>query len=129
MEIIQWIILIFVVLLMGVIGYDLIYNVMHRERIRQRYWDEQEEILNRSGEKQEIHATVSDMICYAKTIALQNHKQSKAVKCFVISFKNGNGECFSFTVPEETYDSFEIGLSGILTIIDGEFYGFSPDGI
>ena len=49
------------------------------------------------------------------------------VKYFVIKFKNDDGEVFDIHVPQEYYDGFDVGLSGVLSLVDGKLNSFLPD--
>ena len=74
-----------------------------------------------------MHAHVIDMACSVKSVGEQCYKQPKAVKTFIIKFKNDMGEILDLTVPEEIYEGFDKGLTGSLTIIDGKLDSFVPD--
>ena len=73
------------------------------------------------------HAEVIDMMCCVKTVGRQNYKQPKAVKHFVIKFRDENNHFFDISVSEEMYHGFEIGLVGELNLIDGKINSFIPD--
>lgn len=66
-------------------------------------------------------ATVVDQTCCVKMVGI---KAPKTVKEFVIVFQSENGDILKLNVPEEMYDGFEQGQTGILSIRDGELYGF-----
>ena len=66
-------------------------------------------------------ATVVDQTCCVKMVGI---KTPKTVKEFVIVFQLENGDILKLNVPEEMYDGFEQGQTGILSIIDGALYGF-----
>ena len=68
-----------------------------------------------------IKATVVDQTCCVKMVGI---KTPKTVKEFVVVFKSESGDILKMNVPEEMYDGFEQGQTGILSIIDGELYGF-----
>ena len=68
-----------------------------------------------------IKATVVGQACYVKTIGI---KTPKTVKEFIVAFQTANGDVLKLNIPEEMYDGFEQGQKGILSIIDGELYGF-----
>ncbi len=68
-----------------------------------------------------IKATVVDQACFVKTVGI---KIPKTVKEFSIVFQTENDEILKLNVPEEMYNGFEQGQTGILSIIDGELYGF-----
>ena len=87
----------------------------------------EDEQLRDDGELLTVPAEVVDMACGAKSIGYQNHKQPKAVKFFAVQFKDDEGTLCDLAVPEESYDGFDVGLCGTLTLIDGMLYGFEPD--
>ena len=68
-----------------------------------------------------IKATVVDQTCCVKMGGI---KTPKTVKEFVIVFQSENGDILKLNVPEEMYDGFEQGQTGVLSIIDGVLYGF-----
>jgi hypothetical protein len=52
-------------------------------------------------------------------------KTPKATKIFTVVFHTEDDKVLSFNVPEEMYDGFEKGQEGILTVVDGQLYGFA----
>ncbi len=66
-------------------------------------------------------ATVIEQFCSAKMIGI---KYPKAIREFTVVFKVDNGEIIKINVPEETYEGFDEGQTGILTLVDGELYSF-----
>ena len=68
-----------------------------------------------------IRATVVDQTCCVNTIGI---KTPKTVKEFVVVFQTEDGGILKLNVPEEMYDGFEQGQTGILSVVDGELYGF-----
>ena len=72
----------------------------------------------------EIHATVAELYCGA---SLNGMKTPKSVKEFIVVMQTNDEEFHKFSVPEEMYEGFEIGQSGILTLVDGQIYGFDPE--
>lgn len=69
----------------------------------------------------EIRATVVEQTCLVKTIGI---KTPKTIKEFSVVFQTENGEILKLCVPEEMYDGLEKGQTGILSVVDGELYGF-----
>ncbi len=69
----------------------------------------------------EMTVKVIDQSCSAKMVGI---KTPKAVNEFIITFERTDGKVFKLSVPEECYDGFEIGQTGILTLVNGELYGF-----
>lgn len=90
-----------------------------------RAWED--ERLDDEGEIITFRAEVVDMACGVKMIGYQAYKQPKAVKQFIISFKNDDGEILRIPVTEEIYEGFDTGLTGTLTLIDGQLDSFEPD--
>ena len=68
-----------------------------------------------------VKATVIDMACSAEMVGT---KMPKAVRNFVVIFQTENGEILKINVPEEMYDGFDKGQTGILTLADGDLYSF-----
>jgi hypothetical protein len=71
---------------------------------------------------EEIQATVMDHTCAVKLVGT---KTPKATKIFTVVFRTEDDKVLTFNVPEEMYDGFEKGQEGILTVVDGELYGFA----
>ena len=90
-----------------------------REEIR-AYEDE---ILNKEPLRLTVRAEVIDMTCGVNSVG---HNQPKAIKHFIITFKDDDDKILKINVPEEYYEAFEIGLYGTLTLVDNEFYSFEP---
>lgn len=65
--------------------------------------------------------TVVDQACCVKTIGI---KTPKTIKEFKITFQTENGKIIRLNVPEEMYDGFDKNQTGILTLLDGQLYGF-----
>lgn len=65
--------------------------------------------------------TVVDQTCCVKTIGI---KTPKTIKEFTVVFQTETGEILTLNIPEEMYDGFEKGQSGILSVVDGELYSF-----
>ena len=66
-------------------------------------------------------ATVVDQSCCVKTVGIQ---MPKTIKEFTITFRTEYGEIMNLNVPEEMYDGFDKDQTGILTVVDGQLYGF-----
>jgi hypothetical protein len=74
----------------------------------------------------DVHAKVIDQICSTEMVGF---KQPKSVKYFCICFEDDNKKTYKLSVPEEEYLGYEIGMTGILTMVDGTLYSFVPDNI
>lgn len=68
-----------------------------------------------------VKATVIDMSCCAEMVGT---KMPKAVREFTVVFETPDGEILKINVPEEMYDGFDKGQTGILTLADGDLYSF-----
>lgn len=71
-----------------------------------------------------LRATVVDQMCGVKMVG---QKIPVTVKEFAIVFQTESGKHLTLEVSEEMYDGFEKGLTGTLSIVDGELYSFEPD--
>lgn len=69
-------------------------------------------------------ATVINQACFVRTVG---YKTPKTMRVFTVTFQTETGKILELNVPEEMYDGFEQGQTGILTVIDGELYGFELD--
>ena len=85
---------------------------------------DEERRLNDEGKISTVHADVLDMTC---GVRMTGDKEPKAVKYFVIKLKSDDEEIINLPVSEEMYDGFDIGLSGLLTLIDGKLDSFVLD--
>lgn len=70
----------------------------------------------------EIRATVSEIKCEVK---VWGTKTPQVIKEFCVSFVDDTGKTYDFKVPEEMYEGFEEGQVGILTLSNGNIYGFT----
>ena len=86
------------------------------------------DIENESNEQKytinKTRATVIEQICCVKMVGT---KMPKTVREFSIVFEMKDGNILKINVPEEMYDGFEEGQTGILTTVDGELYSFEPE--
>ena len=82
----------------------------------------QEDPFETTFTTQEFRATVMDHTCKVRLVVT---KTPKATKIFTVVFRTEDNKILSFNVPEEMYDGFEKGQAGILTVVDGELYGFA----
>ena len=71
-----------------------------------------------------VSATVIDMACSAEMVGT---KMPKAVRNFVVIFQTEYGEILKINVPEEMYNGFDKGQTGMLTLADGDLYSFETE--
>ena len=96
-----------------------------RKEVQKRYYeDDSIEEETPAQESVELRVSVEDTFCCVKTVGV---KSPKTVKEFTVVFKKEDGEFFSLSVPEEMYEGFEKGAVGLLTVVNGEVYGFEID--
>ena len=69
-------------------------------------------------------AKVLDCRCAVKSIGL---KMPKTRLEFVIVFQTDTGQILALDVPQEMYDGFEKGQTGLLTTVNGVLYSFVPE--
>ena len=113
--------------LAGVIGIALvlflfIYLFRNRKILRADAEQQTEIRCNTEFVTQELRATVLDQTYEVKLVGT---KTPKATKIFTVVFRTEDDKVLSFHVPEEMYDGFEKGQTGVLTVVDGELYGFA----
>ena len=113
--------------LAGIIGIALvlflfIYLFKNRKILRADAEQQAETRCNTDFPTQELRATVLDHTCEVKLVGM---KTPKATKIFTVVFRTEDDQVLSFHVPEEMYDGFEKGQIGMLTLVDGELYGFA----
>ena len=85
-----------------------------------------EEYFANEGEITLTYAEVVDMSCGTKVIG------SKSVKCvesYVVVFRTEKGEILPIDVDHEMYDSIDVGMHGLLRLVDGHLNSFEPDNI
>ena len=66
-------------------------------------------------------ATVVDQTCCVKMVGI---KTPKTVKEFAVVFQPEDGKILRLCVPEQMYDGFAQGQTGVLKVTDGELYSF-----
>ena len=120
----MWCIFICVGLLLGMIVYMIIYFAKNKDKMRQEVYEMEEEKLNDEGEVLTVRAKVVDLDCGVNMVG---HRTPKTLKHFVVTFECDGGEIMRVSVPEVFYNGFEVGLVGILTLIDGQLTSFEPE--
>lgn len=66
-------------------------------------------------------ATVEELACWVETVG---YKTPKTSRIFSVVFRLESGEEWKLNIPEEMYHGLEKGQTGMLTVVDGELYGF-----
>ena len=71
-----------------------------------------------------VHAKVSKMECATRYVGI---KQPKLIKDFLVFFEDDEGTEYRLLVDEADYCALEEGMTGMLTLIDGQLNGFELD--
>ena len=101
-----------------------IHSLKNRKTIRAEVERQEEERCSIEFSSLEVHASVIDQSCAVKTVGI---KSPKTETVFTVVFQTEQKEILAFQIPEEMYEGLEIGQTGLLTIVDGQLYGFFPD--
>ena len=120
----MWCVFIFVGILLCMFIGMIVYFVKNKDKMRQEVYEMEEEKLNDEGDVVTVHAKVVDLDCGVDTVG---HNTPKAVKHFEVTFEYDDGETVRISVPEVFYTGFEVGLVGMLTLVDGQLTSFEPD--
>lgn len=91
---------------------------------RKQVEEQEARLLNAEPDVLTMHAEVIDMACGTNMVG---HKQVKSIRCFMIKFRNDDGEILDVPVSEDIYEGFEVGLVGTLTLVNGNLNSFEPD--
>ena len=115
---------IFVIIAVSIFLGCMIYLFKNRHSIREEAERQEEARCNIEFYNVEIRASVIDQSCAVKTVGI---KSPKTKTIFTVVFQTEQEEILTFQVPEEMYEGLEVGQTGLLTVVDGELYGFAPD--
>lgn len=85
-----------------------------------------EEYFANEGEITLTYAEVVNLTCGTKVVG---SKSPKCVESYVITFRDQNGKIFHIDVDREMYDAIDIGMRGLLRLVDGHLNSFEPDNI
>ncbi len=90
---------------------------------------EEDEFFDDTAKAPPFHAEVVDMVCGTEMSPEAGHGYwlPKTVRYFLLKFKTDEGEILEIPVEEEIYLGFDVGLTGTLTLVDGQIYSFEPD--
>ncbi len=83
-----------------------------------------EERLNREPITEKLHVTVTEVNC---TVRSEGFRLPRTVTEFFIAFKDDEGKSFVLSVDEASYDGFDKGQTGELTLVDGALLSFVLD--
>ncbi len=85
-----------------------------------------EEYFANEGEITLTYAEVVNLTCGTKVVG---SKSPKCVESYVVTFRDQNGKIFHIDVDREMYDAIDIGMRGLLRLVDGHLNSFEPDNI
>ena len=96
---------------------------------KDKYENEAEERVEKKlaeeAEVEVFHAEISDMVCGTGMVG--SYRLPKSQRTFLIIFKTDDGEALEISVSEEVYLSLEVGMRGMLTLVEGSLDSFELD--
>ena len=120
----DWVIIIFMgLILIGVFALLIVLGIAidKGEKANKGVKSIEEQLEDADYEKVELKARVVDLSCSAELVGI---KKPKAENYYWAVFEGDDGKSYKLSVTEEMYDGFEEGQEGVLTLVDGELYGF-----
>ncbi len=90
----------------------------YAEEIRKK----EDEEFEREPETKSFHAEIVDMVCGTGLVG--SYHLPKSQKTFLVVFKNENGELREICVSEDVYISLEVGMRGMLTLLNENLDSF-----
>ena len=97
----------------------------NKDKYKQETEDHIENKFSEEAEVMVFHAEIADMVCGSGMVG--SYRLPKSVKTFLVIFKNDEGDMLDISVSEEVYLSLEKGMSGMLTIVEGNLDSFELD--
>ena len=97
----------------------------NKDKYKQEIEDHIENKFSEEAEVMAFHAEIADMVCGSGMVG--SYRLPKSVKTFLVIFKNDEGDVLDISVSEEVYLSLEKGMSGMLTIVEGNLDSFELD--
>lgn len=85
-----------------------------------------EEYFANEGEITLTYVEVVNLSCGTKVVG---SKSPKCIESYVVTFRDQNGKIFHIDVDHEMYDAIDIGMRGLLRLVDGHLNSFEPDNI
>lgn len=114
---IPWQVWLFILAGIVIIVWPSVAIANHYRRLRQQ----PEEKTEPEYTELVARATVEELSCWVHTIG---YKTPKTNQVFAVTFRLDSGEEKTLRIPEEMYHGLEEKQVGIVTIRDGELYGF-----
>ena len=95
------------------------------EKYEKQMEERETEIFAEEAVSESFHAEITDMVCGTGMVG--SYRLPKSEKTFLIIFKNDEGKYFELRVSENIYTSLEVGMKGMLTILEGQLDSFELD--
>ena len=83
-----------------------------------------EELFDIEPETVTLHAEVVDMCCRSTVVGIRT---PKAIREFLVVFRDDEGELHSIPVSEDIYEGFDVGQVGMLTLVGGSVDSYVLD--
>ena len=104
----------------------IVYPFFDLKKNKEKYDAETEEYADKKfaeeAEVEAFRAEIVDMVCGTGMVG--SYHLPKSQKTFLVVFKNENGELREICVSEDVYISLEVGMRGMLTLLDENLDSF-----
>ena len=104
----------------------IVYPFWDLKKNKEKYEAEAEEYVEKKfaeeAEVEAFRAEIVDMVCGTGLVG--SYHLPKSQKSFLVVFKNENGELREICVSEDVYISLEVGMRGMLTLLDENLDSF-----
>ena len=124
-NLVEAILILFLLFCAVLFGIFVVYFARNGKRIRAEVDRKEAKEAEREFATEELRVTVVSQSCRVLTTGIKN---PKAVREFTVMMQKEDGTLFNLPVPEEAYEGFEEGQTGLLTLVEGELYSFELDG-
>ena len=121
-----WILLSIFVIVFAVCIVILVRETKKKKMTKEEQDAYYEEYFANDGEVTLTYAEVVNLTCGTKVVG---SKSPKCVESYVVTFRDQNGKIFNIDVDREMYDAIDIGMRGLLRLVDGHLNSFEPDNI
>ena len=104
----------------------IVYPFWDLKKNKKKYEDEAKEYVEKKfaeeAEVEAFQAEIVDMVCGTGMVG--SYHLPKSQKTFLVVFKNESGEMREICVSENVYLSLEVGMRGMLTLLNGNLDSF-----
>ena len=113
-------------LMIGVIVFSVVWDLRkNKDKYKKEEEQRIEALLNEEAEIDTMHVEIVNMICGSGMVG--SYRLPKSTKTFLVVFKDDEGEKFELSVSEDVYLSLEVGMCGLLTLVEGKLDSFELD--